>query len=150
MLTSPTASLISTGIGAATNIYGGKKQADANAAALQAQIDYNNKALAAALDQQQYERQQDEINRNIALERQDYQRGQYNQYVSRLQPFASAGQTSLPRLTALLEPSQIGLGGGPSSAPNAVRLRAPDGTESMVDPAHVAHYLALGAMPVNG
>jgi hypothetical protein len=158
-ITLPIATLIAGAAGTGASIIGSHQASSANQDAASAQEKYNEEALAAAKQQQDianqqwqkqfdYQRQQDDLNRQMALERQGYQRGQYSQYLNRLSPYATAPQQSLPILNQLLQPSQIGMGSAPSSG--GVLMRAPDGSTQMVDPAHVAHYTSAGAQLVNG
>lgn len=77
-------SLISAPISGAFQYAGGKAQADAEKEASQLQNQFNEKALAAAQEQQQW------------------QRGQYANYLSRLEPYNQMGLQSGTTLTGLL------------------------------------------------
>lgn len=155
-ITLPIATLIASGVGAATSAIGSHNAQNANQAALDTTTQLNKQALDAAQAQQQwenqfqqnqfsYQQQQDALNRQMALERQNYQRGQYNQYVNRLSPYATAPQQSLPILNRLLQPGQITASGG--NGPT-VTMRAPDGSIAQVPQDHVDHYTSLGATQV--
>jgi hypothetical protein len=168
----PIAALIGSAISGGTAITAGVLNHNAQTDAQNTQRDYNDRALAAQQEQQTYERQkaeldrqreieefnqnfglnqskfdyskqQDALNRDQLLERQGYQRGQFNQYLGRLQPFSQGGQSVLPQLAGLITPSAAGFGSG-----GGVQMRAPDGSLSMVDPDHVDHYASLGAQRV--
>lgn len=90
--------VIGAGLGALGSIFGSKKNADANEQANATQSDYNAKALAAAEEQQQYDR------------------GQQSQYLQRLATYSSTSGAALNRLDTLLQPSQIGMSGNSYSS----------------------------------
>lgn len=169
----PVAMLISSAIGGGTAAIGSALNKSAQGDALSSQTDYNNRALQAQIEQQSYERQQNALELaneqsefskqfglsqqqfgltqsqfNNTIDRQNYQRGAFNQYLGRLQPFSDAGKSALPTLQNLVRPSAVGFGGGAQNG-NGVLLRAPDGSTAMVDPAHVDHFTSLGATPVS-
>lgn len=163
-IAAPIATLAGSIIGGVVSTHGTNVQQSQNDAALRAQIDYNNRALQAAQEQQAWERNfqqqqfglsqnqfdyQKQLNDRLIgnqLERQNYQRGQYSQYLNRLSPYSTAPQESLGTLNTLLRPNAIGLGGGGGGA--TVQMRAPDGTVAAVSPDQVDHYTSLGATRV--
>lgn len=144
----PIAALIAGG----ATVYAAKTAANSQDKATQSQLGYETKALDAA------------------KEAQTYQRGQYSNYLQRLQPYANAGAPSLDALNALLDPSIIGMEGSaparPASnyaaqvrsagvqppatppKPGMVQMKAPTGETQWVDPSMVDHYIALGAQKV--
>lgn len=84
LISQGTGQVIAGGLGAGAQIYGAKKQSQANADALKAQTDATNKALAVAKEQQQY------------------QRTQYANYLTRMQPYDAIGQQAVTRLQDVL------------------------------------------------
>ncbi len=94
---------------AAGSLINAGMQNSANNAATDAEIDFNNRALEAAREEQQYRRTFDEEARTHERARyadeRDYGRGQRSQYLERLQPYEAAGRPSISRLEALLSGS---------------------------------------------
>lgn len=163
-LTSPTASLIGKGADIAGQIWSTNKQVDANADAAKIQAAEYDKALAQQQAELDYQHQQD-----------TYKKGQFGDYLSRLDPYARTGQaanntlaqwmgqppqaqTPVPAPSTAVSPliatsAGISGGGGTNTSGSAqtdqmVRLRAPDGTEKDVPAAQVAYYLSKGAKTV--
>lgn len=90
--------LLKYGVPIVGNLLGTKMQVDASGDAAKLQNDYNLKALAAAQEEQQY-------NRGVASEALAYNRGQYGNYLTALQPYRQAGTTALERLQSALSDS---------------------------------------------
>ncbi len=90
-LTSPAASLISTGVQAGAGIYAANKQADASAEAARIQAESFDKALAAQREEQSYQHSRDQLSTN-----------QYGAYLSRLDPYARTGQQASNRLSEFM------------------------------------------------
>lgn len=141
--------LLKYGLPVAGSIYAARSQANAEKDAAQLQSDFNNKALAAQQEQQAWERQQalDAIKRQQedllytraqTEENQTYNRGERSQYLTRLDPFRSAGQGALPRIESLLS------GGGAGM----VTMRAPTGETQAVHPVDVDRATQLGAVRI--
>lgn len=90
--------LLKYGVPLAGNLIGTKMQVDANGDAAKLQNDFNLKALAAAQEEQQYQR-------GIAAEQQTYNRGQFGNYLTALQPYRAAGTSALERMQSALSGS---------------------------------------------
>lgn len=122
-------SLLPSVIGAGTNLAGTLIQSNANKDAQNIQNQYADKALAAAQEQQ------------------TYNRGQFGSYLSRLQPYANVGPQALARLgDTLSRPGAVNpsVGNGP-----LVTLMAPDGKTTRQVPASQAQaFIAQGATRV--
>lgn len=166
----PIAAPIATIVGAGLALKGQSNANRANQSATAAQTEYNNRALAAQLEQQAYDRAQQaadraeqirEYNQNYGfnqqqadlaqsnlVNRRDYSRGQFGSYLNRLQPFSQAGQAATANLSAVLSralPASIPTSGSTSEM---VTLRAPNGQVSQVPAEHADHYIAQGAVRV--
>lgn len=128
------------------NLVAGRMQIGANDRATQAQMDYYNRALAAAEEEQRYRRAFDEerraYDRSIldrdradALEQRDFTRGQLASYQSRLEPFAAPGRAALGRMESM--------------ANSGMRLQGPDGSmRTVMDPQQAAYFVSKGARRV--
>lgn len=156
------------------NSQANQTQAQANAAALaaqQEQLAYDRQQAAiqtsrqAALDaeaqreynqnyglsQQQFgfNQQQADLAQSNLVNRRDYSRGQFGNYLTRLQPFSQAGQQATANLASVLGralPASVptaGSGGGAT-----VRLQSPDGNVRDVPADQAAHYVSMGAVKV--
>lgn len=100
-------SLISAPIQGAFQYAGGKAQADATKQASQLQEQFNEKALAAAQEQQQW------------------QRGQYANYLTRLEPYNQMGMQSGTTLTSLLGRSPYAQYANTGQAPTPQQYQLP-------------------------
>lgn len=85
---------ISAAATAGGGITAGVIQSKAAKGANKVTADYNAKALAAAQEEQAYQRQQDEYKNKVAADQRAYQRQQYANYSTGLQPFVDAGTTA--------------------------------------------------------
>ncbi len=135
-LTGPTASLISTGIGAAGNIWATSKAAGAEADAARLSAEYYDKALAAEKEDR------------------DYKRNQYNDYLSRLDPYAQTGYAANDRISRFLGQTPTARPVGSSQTPAAaaasagarlVKMQGPDGSIRDIREQDVPHFQQLGA-----
>lgn len=90
--------LLKYGVPTIGNLLGTKMQVNASSEAERLQADYNNRALAAAQEEQAYARKR-------AEEQTTYDRGQYGSYLSRLQPYQETGTRALSRLESALQNS---------------------------------------------
>jgi hypothetical protein len=164
-ITPAVATLFAGGAAAGASIYGARSASSANRDAMRTEERYSDKALAAAEEQREYDRQQEAARiqreeeqrkydrgmdeRLLARdeERQSYGRGQYNQYLGRLEPFRASGSSALPRLESLLGNSPVG-GAPMASGGGMVTLRAPNGQTQQVPATQAEHYERLGAVRV--
>lgn len=149
---------VGAGIGAIASIFGSKKQSSAQKQATQAQTRANDEALAyqkeqdayarqRAEDETRYSREQDALNRALLLENRDYARGQYANYLGRLNPYLEGGTRAFSGLQGSLRGNIAAttptMGGG-----GMVTLRGPDGSTRAVPAGQVDHYVRLGAQRV--
>ena len=125
--------IITAGAGLAGSVFSANKQANANKQAVAAQTDANNKALA-------------------------FEGTRYADTQNRMQPFTTAGQTSVSKMASLLglPDTYTPPAGAPVHTPPAVtqmpatpvRMKAPNGQIQDVPPDRVDHYLQRGAVRV--
>lgn len=169
----PAGMVIGAGIGAAASIFGAKKSSNT---ALKGQREaarmeerYTQEALRDAREQRTYEQRLAEADRaytrgrdrelfdferekfgieqkNYGDER-DFGRGQFANYLGRLEAFRAPANGAVANLSAVTSralPASVPTNGGGA----VVTLRAPNGAISQVPAAHVEHYLKLGATRV--
>lgn len=142
--------ILQYGVPVAGSLIGAGMQAGADREATRLQSHYNDRALAAAEEEQKYQRErQGRLDTQSEDERQ-YQHGQYASYQQRLAPYREASAPSLGRLNSLLSGSQWSTPGQSPGAPQGgmVTLRAPDGSTSQVPASQADHYLQRGAVRV--
>lgn len=96
---------IAAGITAAGSLAGAAISSHAASGAAQDTKDYNDKALAAAQEEQQYERQRQATLDAQAVDQRDYQRSQTADYNARLTPYIGAGNAATSAATSLLASS---------------------------------------------
>lgn len=98
---------------------------------------YNNRALDAAREERDYQRQQDAAAIARQIEQRDYTRAQANSYRDRLAPFRTAGVHSINRLDASLAGNMAA--SVPTNGPVGgalVPMKAPNGQIKSI-PAHL-------------
>lgn len=125
------------GIDVAGKLIGQGMQNSASNYAVDRQMEYYNKALAAAQEEQTY-------SRGIAADKLKYGQGQYTNYLDRLAPYAAVGPGAAGRMEGLMTGTQS----MPQATGTMVQMRAPDGTMEHVPAAHADYYQSIGAQRV--
>lgn len=137
------------GLGAA------KVSANANKAATQIESTANDKALAAAKEQQSYERTQQADQLAREADQRAYQRQQFADYGARLQPFIDTGTRATAAAQSFLNQSPHATRAGTVTAPAPMATRsaqpamitviAPNGQTTQRPASERDHWLAKGA-----
>lgn len=162
-LTPALATIIAGGAAAGASVYGAKKQAGAARDATRVEERYSDKAVAAAEEQRAYDREQEQLrlereaeqkayDRRMeqeaigrTVEDRNYRRGQFSEYLTRLEPYRTGSHPAIGRAEQLI-------GANPTFArptgEGLVTLRAPNGQTQQVPVQQAEHYERLGAVRV--
>lgn len=152
---------IAGALGAGAAVAGARSSQRAQRDASRMEMDATNRALQDAREQRAYEQKRDEDERAYRrsldeqefgryTEKRDYDRGQYANYLGRLQPYSATGSTAVANLGASVTralPAAVPAAGGSAM----VKIQAPEeygGGISEVPAAHVQHYLSKGGKVV--
>lgn len=136
-----TALLLGAGLSAGASVVGARTQQSAARDAARTEDAASREALAYQKEQDAYERKRDE-------EQTNYDRGQYADYLGRLDPYRAAGTGALARLSSHLGGSAPAMS-YPVDQVGMVKLQSPDGRVREVPADQAEHYLAQGATRVS-